>query len=146
MNIWQYQDRVISRSLLKWAGFSIIAGVLMQFKNSKFWKNLGWQFTSWGLINAGIVVIGQVMAQERVASYENPGSPEILEKETDNLKRILLFNAVLDILYMLGGKSLADKDEGEGGRKGTGWGIILQGGFLFLFDLINAFRLPDPKK
>ncbi|MGB1286216.1 MAG: DUF6992 family protein [Aggregatilineales bacterium] len=143
MNIWQFQDNVLNRRLLRWAGLSIVIGLLLQLKNSKFWKNLGWQFAGWGLINAGIAFFGKNANRDRVAKLENPGEISVRKKQRKNLKRILLFNAGLDVFYMLGGFRMTRNDEGAGGRAGTGWGIIIQGAFLFFFDLWHAQVLPD---
>jgi hypothetical protein len=60
-------------------------------------------------------------------------------KEQYSMEKILLFNAGLDVGYMLGGLYLMERAKNNLHRqemfKGFGQSIIMQGGFLFLFDL-----------
>lgn len=139
-NIWQFQI-MLSQRLLRWAGISIGLGLLMRFGGS-FWRGVGSQFAGWGLVNALIAFGGRVMAQERAAGYDNPGVPEVLNKESNSLQRLLWINAGLDVLYMLGGGWLIRRDKGDGRRKGMGLGVIIQGAFLFVFDIVHALMLP----
>ncbi|MBM4427863.1 MAG: hypothetical protein FJ031_11590 [Chloroflexi bacterium] len=63
-------------------------------------------------------------------------------KETANLKRILLINTALDVFYVAGGIALIFTLGAENPEwRGHGWGIIVQGGFLFFFDLFHALKL-----
>ena len=68
-------------------------------------------------------------------------------REAGGLRRLLWINAGLDVLYVAGGLLLAFTL----GRRspfaaGSGWGIVLQGAFLFGFDLLHARGVPtgDP--
>jgi hypothetical protein len=140
MNIWQFQTR-LSRRLQNWAIFSVASGLLMRF-GGRYWRGMGGQFIGWGLINAAIALFGRSAADNRAADYENPGAPQVLAKESRNLRRLLLINAGLDVLYILFGAGLAARDKGDGTRKGNGRGIIIQGAFLFVFDVLHAAMLP----
>lgn len=142
MTIWHFH-RFISRRLLGWAALSISSGLLMFLSKSKFWRGMGAQFASWGVINAAIALLGSISTQNRIAALDNPGTPEVLSSETKKLRLILLVNAVLDMLYILGGHGLAQRDKGDGARRGHGIGIVLQGAFLFFFDVIHAVQLRD---
>lgn len=144
ITIWHFH-RLISRRLLAWAGVSIASGLLMYFSKNKFWRNLGAQFASWGIINAGIAVFGSISTQNRIANLDNPGAPEVLAKEAQKLRLILLINAGLDILYILGGRGLAQRDKGDGAQRGHGIGIIIQGTFLLIFDMVHAVLIRDKK-
>ncbi|HAX70778.1 MAG TPA: hypothetical protein DCY14_14295 [Anaerolineae bacterium] len=63
-------------------------------------------------------------------------------KEIANLKRILLINTALDVLYVAGGIALILTFGAANPEwRGHGWGIIVQGGFLFFFDLFHALKL-----
>ena len=48
---------------------------------------------------------------------------------------------------MLGGMWLA-RTRGNDNEKlrGMGWGIVIQGAFLFIFDFVHAARLADSEK
>ena len=62
-----------------------------------------------------------------------------------NLRRLLWFNAALDVGYMAGGVWLArSKGRDDANWRGQGWGIVVQGAFLFVFDLVHARRTPRP--
>lgn len=143
MNIFQIQDK-ISKRLLRWSIGSILVGLLMRF-GGKFWKNVGTQFITWGIIDAGIAIGGQVAKRNRIDNMENPGTSEIQNKERDNLSRILWINAGLDVIYMIWGYLWAKRDNGDGVARGNGLGVIIQGAFLFLFDVIHARNLPKKK-
>lgn len=143
MNIWQFQNQV-SRRLLRWSAMSVVVGVLMRFGGT-FWKNVGNQFISWGAIDAGIAVGGQIAARNRVDKLDNPGLPEVHVKEEDNLRRLLWVNAGLDVLYMIGGLLWMRRDKGDGKARGNGLGVLLQGLFLFVFDVIHALNTPKTR-
>ena len=141
MNIWQFQQ-VVSKRLMTWSLFSIGAGLIMR-KSNPFWKSVGNQFITWGAIDAMIALGGDIGTRNRIADMENPGLPEIKAKESRNLGRILWINAGLDVLYILFGRFLMRRDKGNCQTKGNGFGIIIQGGFLLIFDVIHALNLPD---
>ncbi len=61
-------------------------------------------------------------------------------QEHEKIKRILLFNAGLDLAYMAGGLYLLERGKhrpGQGERwRGFGRAVIMNGAFLFAFDVI----------
>ncbi|MBE0669515.1 MAG: hypothetical protein IH588_02905 [Anaerolineales bacterium] len=62
-------------------------------------------------------------------------------KEALFIRKVLWVNFGLDVLYILGGFWVIQSYT-ELFWQGTGWGIVLQGTFLFFFDLIHALRVP----
>jgi hypothetical protein len=140
VNIWQFQERV-SRRLTVWALFSIVTGLLMRFGN-KFWRGVGGQFIGWGFVNLMIAVFGQSAANQRNTSYDNPAVREVRDKERRSLGRALWFNAGLDVLYILGGRAWAGRDKGDGSQSGNGVGVMIQGAFLLVFDIVHGLALP----
>jgi hypothetical protein len=56
---------------------------------------------------------------------------------------LLWINTALDVLYVLGGLWWAKRDSGDGEAKGNGLGVMIQGAFLFVLDLIHALNAPD---
>lgn len=142
MTIWHFQRQLTSR-LLRWAVFSVAAGGLMRRNPTKFWRGAGMQFVSWGIINAMIAAAGSVSTENRLAQLDNPGAPEILEKETRNLRRLLWINAGLDVVYVLAGRWWSRRDKGDGSARGHGFGIIIQGLFLLVFDVLHARLLHE---
>ncbi len=138
-NIWQLQ-RTIAYRLLAWSGYSMGAGLAL-LAGGPFWRGFGLQAISWGAIDAVIALAGLGLAGRR-ASLPDPDGPETVARETRNLTRLLWINTGLDVFYVLGGLVLArTKGAADRGWRGHGWGIVVQGGFLFLFDLYHARRL-----
>lgn len=146
MNIWQFQYALL-RALLRWSWFSMALGALMMLKRGA-WRGMGQQFLAWGAIDALIAMFGQSGNEARNDRYDNPGDPAVLEEESDNLRRILWGSAALDILYIIGGwmwmKRGQQQDDSH--AKGSGLGVILQGLFLFVFDVWQAMRVPDHRR
>jgi hypothetical protein len=146
MDIWQAQKHLTGR-LQAWAGFSLLSGLALVLiaglsPRRPFLRGLGAQFIGWGAINAAIAAIGGRAAQARQAALPDPGDPLIQAGERRSLLRLLGINSLLDIGYVLGGGYLARAEAPE--RRGHGLGVIIQGAFLFFFDLFHALRLAGP--
>ncbi len=136
MDLGQFQRRLTGR-LLAWAAASIGLGLLWR-RRGAFGRGLGEQFVGWGVINAVIALLGQ-----RGAARQRAADPTAeTEGQRHILARLLWVNTGLDVLYVLGGRRVA---WGRGAEddlwRGRGVGIMLQGGFLFVFDLLNALAL-----
>ena len=146
MNIWQFQDRVSTR-LLWWAGASLVFGLALIVWGRGFWRGFGIQAAAWGTIDAAIALVGRVAASRRRAALPEPDLPAILAREGRNLRRLLWVNTGLDVLYVSGGVALALTLGADSPFwLGNGWSIVVQGGFLFLFDLFHALGVPMPKE
>ena len=142
MNIWHFSEQVSSR-LLRWNILNILVGLLLLPRRA-FWRGLGSQALGWGLINSAIAILGNEATRQRRLKLEDSHSAARLNKESHNLRSILWINTVLDVVYMIGGWMLFRSAKREDAvKRGTGIGIILQGGLLFIFDLIHARIVPD---
>jgi hypothetical protein len=140
MDIWSF-NRLLTKKLRSWAAVSILAGILLQF-TTRLGKGIGVQFIGWGLINYLIAKFGNQSTAARFKQLENPYDQRLQAQEKTKLYRLLLINSGLDILYMLGGFRLAStRGRTDDFRKGNGFGIVFQGGFLLVFDLFQAFTL-----
>ena len=139
MDIWRFQER-LTAMLLAWAASSIGIGVTLS-RGDAFKRGVGEQFIGWGLVNAAIALFGQRGASRR---RQQPGAeaPETQAAERRKLSRLLWINTALDVVYVMGGL-LAVRNRGaqDPRWRGRGVGIMIQGGFLFFFDLINALAL-----
>lgn len=141
MNIWQY-SKALSNRLTQWNIINILAGLLL-WPGGAFWRGFGSQNIGWGIINLGIAFFGSYFTQQRFDALENPLDAEIQIKEARSLRRLLWINAGLDVLYMLGGQWLAQtRGSTRPYWRGLGWGIVLQGALLFVFDVIHALAVP----
>lgn len=141
-DIWAYQS-AITRRLLTWSLFSLSAGLVMQVGGAAL-RALGMQFVAWGAIDAGIALVGQNQSQKRQARAD-ANTPAILAAETSKLRRLLWLNTALDVLYLIGGLAVARR-RGDERWRGHGLGILIQGGFLFIFDLLHALPLAQGKQ
>ncbi len=138
MPIWPLQSR-ISRHLLVWSALSILGGALLLFFGVPFWRGVGLQGLVWGLIDAGIALFGLYSVRRKKSSPE-ANTPDALRREGKNLRRLLLVNAGLDVLYVLAGITVLLTFDTPFAH-GNGVGILVQGGFLLLFDSFYAMRV-----
>ncbi|MCF8217600.1 MAG: hypothetical protein K9I29_05870 [Bacteroidales bacterium] len=118
-----------------WAVTNILgSGYMMSQTN-------GWHFrfhqmnVFWNVVNLGIAAGGVGFTQ----SQDDITGLEAYEQYAD-FGKILLFNAGLDLAYMATGLFMQERAKNVSKRKdmlkGYGKSIILQGGFLFLFDAV----------
>jgi hypothetical protein len=136
--IWEFQ-KTVSQRLLIWSGLSTALGIVMSLFGA-FGRGIGGQFVGWAVINAAIALGGSFFTDQRKLKLAAPDAPKTLIKEASSLQRLLWINAGLDVLYMLGGWLTMRSDKSY--RRGMGLGIILQGLFLFVFDIIHAVKVP----
>ena len=138
-NIWEFQAKLSGRLfMINMLNMSLGERLI---RRKGFWRAFGIQALVWGIINIGIAVLGRIMSNKRMDKLENPLDDAVMKKETRNLRMILWFNAGLDVLYMLIGLRFIRKSNGKPKKQGTGFGIMLQGLLLFVFDLVHAREL-----
>ena len=118
-----------------WAVLNILsgsAGYLLSENDTKYFHqmNAGWNLVNLGI--AGIALHG--ISQMDVSSLSYSESLT----ELQNLDKILLFNAGLDVGYMATGAWLWERGLRKNSQRLEGYGksLVLQGGFLFAFDLV----------
>jgi hypothetical protein len=137
--IWAFQE-VLSRRLRLWALLSLLGGVFLHYSSGLFWRGFGIQALAWGAIEAAIAVVGERHAHRQSAL---PSTLEQRANEAQRLRRLLWLNTGLDVLYVAGGLALAlTLGARDPSWRGHGWGIVAQGGFLFLFDLFHTRGVP----
>ncbi|GAB3947071.1 hypothetical protein GCM10028805_18660 [Spirosoma harenae] len=94
----------------------------------------------WNLVNLGIAGAGFLSSLKQNADQETL-SDAVRKQET--MKQILLLNVGLDVAYVIGGGYLRERADNHPDKadqlRGYGKSIMLQGGFLFAFDLVNYF-------
>lgn len=150
LNIWHFQDS-LTRRLTWWSIFSILSGAWMAWgvpfaqpdpKFIQYWRGMGIQFLAWGGIDLLIALFGASGTQKRRAKLNPEELISTQPKERSHLARILWINTGLDVLYVAGGIALiVILGASDPFWRGSGWGILLQGGFLFFFDLFHALKL-----
>ena len=130
-----FQKKLTAR-LLAWSALSIVAGALLQLAGAPFWRAFGQQALGWGAIDAIIALVGRRGLNGKLARGY---SMEEQSKDTRMLRRVLWVNTGLDVLYIAGGlKLMRTRGRTDDRSKGHGAGIVVQGAFLFIFDLIHA--------
>jgi hypothetical protein len=90
----------------------------------------------WNVVNLGIAGAGYCFT----ATGEMPDNASELLNDQVSFQKTLLFNAGLDLAYIAGGFYLMERAKNTTNRperlKGYGKSVILQGSFLFVFDII----------
>lgn len=119
-----FAGRTVSTRLLLWSlpwmGASILGLTLTQDEAARGWWSMN---GAWGFINSAIAMIG----------FLTP------EPELGNLRDLLLINAGVDVLYVAAGVYMLTRPESF--WRGAGWGVVLQGTFLLVFDLWQGLAI-----
>ena len=123
-----------------WALANIAGGIVLSNNTDGSQKYFHQMNAGWNTINLAIAGFGYYAAMRT-----DPGSFDLYQSinEQHKFQKILLFNAGLDVGYMLGGLYMIERSKNTTNKperlKGFGQAIILQGGFLLAFDLVNYF-------
>jgi len=90
----------------------------------------------WNVVNLGIAGAGYYFT----STGSMPEDASALLNDQVSFQKTLLFNAGLDLAYIAGGFYLMERAKNTTDRperlKGYGKSVVLQGGFLFIFDII----------
>lgn len=118
-----------------WAVGNIAIGAYGWSQNSGETKYFHQMNTLWNTVNLGLAIGGLL------GSKTLPSSKIELLEHSRRMERIFLINAGLDVLYMGTGAYLLNIDLADSGKRseqyeGYGKSLILQGAFLFIFDLV----------
>jgi hypothetical protein len=134
-------DQHLMLSLGTWAGANISAGTIgwatAQQPELKAFYQMN---VMWNAVNLGLAIPGYLRARNTKAVL----SLSQTLSEQQKTERIFLFNTGLDVAYMTAGfllRSMALNNQAKADQlNGFGNGLILQGSFLFAFDL-TAFAI-----
>jgi len=117
------------KMLTGWSVGSMVVGTGMLFVPNPQVKYAGVQNIAWGAIDLGIAVWGKHSTRKNIG-YKPPA------QQKKEFRTALWINGLLDIAYMGAGYYLYRHGKNHK-LKGTGAGIMAQGGFLFVFDWVN---------
>lgn len=122
-----------------WAAANILVGTYGNFKASGEAKYFHQFNAMWNVVNLGIAAFGYFNAVN-----SDPASMTNLEilNDYNSLQSFLLLNAGLDAAYIMTGFYLKEKAKNSSSAerlKGYGNSLLLQGGFLLLFDVTLYF-------
>ncbi|MFM8361240.1 MAG: DUF6992 family protein [Haliscomenobacter sp.] len=119
-----------------WALGNIGAGIALSSQRDGSAKYFHQMNAGWNLVNLGIASVGYLAAVRT-----DPAAGGLYEsiQSQYQIQKILLLNTGLDVAYMAGGAYLIERSKNDlknpDRLKGFGQSILLQGGFLFVFDL-----------
>lgn len=123
-----------------WAVANIGSGLLLRGSTEGSAREFHTMNALWNTVNLGIAGFGYWSSlRSDPAAWDVATS---LSKH-GNFQKVLLFNAGLDVGYVMGGLYLTERakrpDVNGDQLKGFGNSIMLQGAFLMAFDLANYF-------
>jgi len=127
-----------------WAVGNIAVGSILSSRQEGEIKYFNQMNAGWNAVNLVIAGLGYYGVMKMDASGLDMYSSI---QEQYKIQKVLLFNAGLDVGYMLGGAYLIERSKNVTANKnperlkGFGKSILLQGGFLFVFDLTAYFVL-----
>lgn len=122
-----------------WAAGNILSGTYGNFKASGEAKYFHQFNAMWNLVNLGIATFGYLNAVN-----SDPTSMTNLEilNDYNSLQSFLLLNAGLDVAYIATGFYLKERSKNSSSSerlRGYGNSLLLQGGFLLVFDVALYF-------
>jgi hypothetical protein len=122
-----------------WAAGNILFGSYGNFKASGEEKYFHQFNAAWNIVNLGIAAFGYFNAVNSDPSAMT--NVEII-KDFNSLQNLLLLNAGLDVAYIATGFYLKERSKNSSSAerlRGYGNSLLLQGGFLLLFDISLFF-------
>lgn len=126
-------------SLTSWASLNIAGGSAGYFmSNQPEWKYFHEMNVFWNTVNLGLGIYGLCSLKKPDQIWDFDKSMKAQKK----LERIFLVNSCIDVLYIGGGAvmlHMANNREAAHRLSGYGRSLILQGSYLFLFDVAEYF-------
>jgi len=129
-------DQKLMLTLGSWSTTNMIvsgaAWVTLQEGEARYFHQMN---VMWNVVNLGLAIPGYIKARNASTdiSFARTWS------EQSQTEKVFLFNGALDIAYMTSGMLLREMAQNDPSRaeifNGFGNGLLLQGGFLFVFDL-----------
>lgn len=141
---------ISKNSMLVLGGWSVLniagSGLATKTHNSEV-RHFHQMNVMWGAINLAIAGLGYIGNAN--AKFDNPTIASVL-KHQNGVEKTYLINGGLDVLYIGAGlwmNKAADNQKRPDRFEGWGNSIMLQGGFLLVYDAINyAIRRKHGKK
>jgi hypothetical protein len=117
-----------------WAGANLLTNSILLVNSSGSDKYFYQMNVYWNLVNGALAGLGILQAKK------NQGELTAFQalEEQNSTEKVFLINAGLDVAYVMTGVYLLEKSKNSTDNqdmlKGYGQSVILQGGFLLLFD------------
>jgi hypothetical protein len=119
-----------------WAAANIAVGAIGLSQSTGETKAFHQMNLGWGVINLGLAASGWW-----TATHTDPAGFDLYRSATEHhkLQKILLFNAGLDVGYVMAGLYLQERSKNATAQadrlRGFGRSVVMQGAFLLVFDL-----------
>lgn len=122
--------------LAAWAGANIMQGSISASNTSGNDHYFHQMNAYWNTVNLAIAGIGLYAAKKQLAGIH---TAERNWTEQQKIEKLLLFNTGLDAAYIMTGLYLRERGTRLNHDQPIGYGnsLLLQGGFLFVFDIIQ---------
>jgi hypothetical protein len=117
-----------------------VSGILLANTEGGVSKGFHQMNIGWNAVNLTIAGVGYLAAMK-----SNPATLDLFGTVNEHykLQRLFLFNAGLDVGYMAAGAYVMERSKSSTKNpeqmKGFGQAIVVNGAFLFVFDLANYF-------
>lgn len=119
-----------------WAGANILQGTISA-SNTTGTDHFFHQMNAyWNIANLAIATVGLLSIRKQMAG---PHSFERNMREQHQMEKIIVFNGGLDLAYLVTGLYLKERGNrlNKDQLKGYGTSLLVQGGFLLLFDIVQ---------
>ena len=98
---------------------------------------------NWNLLNAGIAGLSHFLVYK---DQRKPWNIQEMSLKKKKAEKSIIINMGLDVAYMLSGLLIKQSDKNLSINQGYGNSLILQGGYLFLYDAIFLSKLKKLSK
>ncbi|GAB3567431.1 hypothetical protein GCM10027578_18310 [Spirosoma luteolum] len=136
-------QRAVGYTLGSYALANVVAGAIGASRTTGETNAFHRMNAYWNLVNLGLSGATLLALRHKTGEGESLATAV---RQHETMKQVLLVNAGLDVAYVMGGLYLRERGRADapGGatdkaaqQRGYGRSIMLQGGFLFAFDLVN---------
>lgn len=138
-NARRLRDQQTSMLILGgWAAGNMAASGVLMYNSERDGRYFHVMNIGWNAVNLGIAAAGYFSAKRTdPADFDLYGTI----KDQQRLQKTLLFNAGLDVGYVMGGLYMMERAKRDQSQRLEGFGrsIVLQGAFLFVFDVGTYF-------
>jgi hypothetical protein len=134
-----WQERVLDL-LLAWGIGNVMAGSALAMTSSGVPRAIGIQALLWGSVETTVALYSEYWARKHaLEARAGMLGAQAIQDEAERFEYFLALNTVADIVYVLGGVTVAIKSERPRWR-GAAIGIAIQGGALLVYDLVLTVR------
>jgi hypothetical protein len=134
-----WQERVLDL-LLAWGVGNVVAGSALAVTSSGIPRAIGLQAMLWGSVETTVALYSEYWARKHaVEARAGMLGAQAIQDEAERFEYFLALNTAADIVYVLGGVTVAIKSERARWR-GAAIGVAIQGGALLVYDLALTVR------